>query len=401
MKFKILFVLGMSLFLSNIVFAEKSILYISDNTHISNYFNTKYIDMLQNLIDKDYVQDNVSVNNLSRFDINTTQCLELFDTMYKRGHQDSIILMIGDSNYHNLYGFSKYIKNRDINRTIKIKYPKNVYEINNEMLRAYAKTKKNTLTRIVSVVYNTLMGTGHKNFFEPKVVPNFYVLNNSFVKDNNFKATIEAYRYAWTLIRDKKYDEAKNFLKSVLEKKPSQSLLYYALGSVYLSENSKDCEYKALQCFEDGILVDPLNNENVCYKGLALIYMLYKGEITSEVLYFARELSEYITFQNEDFESIMAINTVDYNEKIKIIDSWILSDIDKLRNKAIMSNTKLIFTSYPEDLPVNSLISEYVKNNSRVLYMDNKYDDKDNSDFVIYRFAKKMYDFLKENKIIN
>ena len=178
-------------------------------------------------------------------------------------------------------------------------------------------------------------------------------------------------------------------------------MLYYALGSAYLYENNKDCEFKALQCFEDGILVDPLNKNNICYKGLVLLYMLYKGEITAEVLYFARGLNEYITFPNEELEAIMAINTVDYDKKIKVINDWILSDMEKLKNKAIVSNTKLIFTSYPEDLPINSLISEYVKNTSRVLYVDNKMDVKDNSDSVIYRFAKKMYDFLKENKIIN
>ncbi|MBR3627211.1 MAG: hypothetical protein IKN42_00005, partial [Elusimicrobia bacterium] len=230
---------------------------------------------------------------------------------------------------------------------------------------------------------------------------NFYALKNNFIIDNNLMATLETYRYAWTLIRANKYEEAKMFLSSILEKKPSQSMLYYALGSAYLSENAKDCEFKALQCFEDGILVDPLNKDNICYKGLVLLYMSYKGEITAEVLYFARCLNEYITSPNEELEAILAINTINYDEKIKIINDWILSDMEKIKNKAIVSNTKLIFTSYPEDIPINSLISEYVKNTSRVLYIDNKADVEDNSDFVVYRFAKKMYDFLKENKIIN
>lgn len=401
MRFKFLFVSIMLFFVSTIVFAEKSILYINDNTYMSNYFNTKYIDMLQTLIDDEFGKDNVNINNFSKFDMNTTQCIEFFDNIYNTNHQDAIVLMIGDSNYHNLYGFSKYIKSRHLNESIKIRDPKNIYEINNGILKLYAGSNKNTLTKIVGVVYNTLMGNGQKVSFIPKVVPSFYALKNNFKSDNNLMATLETYRYSWELINSNKYDEARTFLTSILEKKPSQSMLYYALGSAYLSENSEHCEFKALKCFEDGILVDPLNADNICYKGLVLLYMLYKGEINAEVLYFARGLNELLPVPNENLESILAINTVNYDEKIKVINDWILSDMEKLKNKAILSNTKLIFTSYPEDIPINSLISEYAKNSSRVLYIDNKIDVKDNSDSVIYRFAKKMYDFLKENKIIN
>ena len=160
MKFKFLFISAMLFFVSGIIFAEKSILYINDNTHVSNYFNIKYIDMLQSLIDDDLGKNNVNVNNFSMFDMNTSQCLEVFDNIYSKNHQDAIVLMIGDSNYHNLYGFSKYIKSRYLNEPVEIKAPRNIYEINSEMLKLYAGTDKNTLTKVVGVVCNTLVGTG-------------------------------------------------------------------------------------------------------------------------------------------------------------------------------------------------------------------------------------------------
>ena len=401
MKFKILFISAILLFVSNVSFSEESILYITDNTHISDSFNIKYIDMLQSFVDDDFGKNKVNISNVSRFDMNTTQCVEFFDTLYNRRHQDAIVLMIGDSNYHNLYGFSKYMKSIRMDTPVTIKEPKDIYEINNEMLKLYAVAKKNTLTKVVSGVYNTIMGTGSEVVFVPKVIPNFYVLNNSFSKDDNFMATMNTYRYAWSLIKSEKYEEARIFLHSIIEKKPSQSMLYYALGSAYLSENSKDCEFKALQCFEDGILVDPLNKDNICYKGLVFLYMLYKGDITAEVLFFARGLNEFITFQNDELESILSINTVNYDEKIKVINNWIVSDMDKIKNKAIRANTKLIFSSYPDDIPINALISDYVKNSSRVLYIDNKFDVKENPDFIVYRVAKKLYNFLKEHKIIS
>ena len=128
--------------------------------------------------------------------------------------------------------------------------------------------------------------------------------------------------------------------------------------------------------------------------------MMYEGESTAEVLFFVRELSEYITFPSDDMEAILNINTVDYNEKLKVINSWILSDMEKLKNKAIKSNTKLIFINYPDDIPINSLISEYVRNSSRVFYIENKFDIGDNLDFIVYRIASKIYDFFKKNNII-
>ena len=399
MKFKTLLVSVVLLFVSTVTFAEESILYISDNTHISDSFNIKSLDMLQTFIDDDFGKDKVNISNVSRFDMNTTQCVELFDALYHKGHQDAIVLMIGDSNYHNLYGFSKYIKSINLDKPLTIKSPKTVYEVNNEMLKLYSIANKSALTNIVNTVYNKIMGSGVNRSFVPKVIPNFYVLNKNFKKDDNFMATVNAYRYAWSLIKQGKYEEAKSFLNPIIESKPSQSMLYYALGSAYLSENNKDCEFKALQCFEDGVLVDPLNKENICYKGLVLLYMLYKGDITAEVLFFTRGLNEFITFPNDELESILAINTTNYDAKVKVINDWIVSDMDKLKNKAVGSNTKLIFSSYPDDIPINALIADYVKNSSRVLYIDNKINSQDNADFIVYRFAKKLYDFLKEHKI--
>ena len=399
MKFKIFIILTLILFPLSVLLADKSILYISDSVHMSDSFNTKYVDMLQSLIDDDFGKGAVNVSKVTKFDMNTTQCLELCDVLFSKKHQDTVILNVGDSNYHNLYGLSEYIKNRDRNKPLVIKEDKDINEINNEMSKLYGSGNSN-LTKIIGNVYNKLMGAGSNKTFKPKVIPNFYVLKSNFTVDTNFMATIKTYEQAWQLIKGKQYDEAKKFLTAIIEKKPSQSMLYYALGSTYLAENSEGCEQKALQCFEDGVLVDPLNKLNLCYKGLELIFMLYKGEITAEVLFFARGLNELITFPSEGLESIMAINTIDYNEKIQIINDWILSDIDKLRNKAFTSNTNLVFAGYPDDIPINNLLSDYAKNSSKALYVENKGELQDNSDFSIYSMAKKIYEFLKGHKFL-
>lgn len=400
MNFKKILILFFLVSFTSSIFAEKSILYISDSVYLSDSFNTKYMDMLESLAEDDYGKNEIKINKFSKFDMNTTQCIELCDMLYNQKHYDAVVLMVGNSNYHNLYGFSSYINNKNKDKSVIIKTPRNIYEINNEMLKLYAFTKKSTLTKLISSVYKSIIGSTANETFIPEVVPSFYVLNNNFNIDNNLFATIQTYSHAWKLIKEEKYNDAKIFLNSILEKKPSQSMLYYALGSAYLAEKMEDCELKALQCFEDGILVDPLNKENLCYKGLTLLYMMYKGKITAEVLYFARGLNKCITFPSEDLEAIMSINTVDYDKKIQVINNWILDDIEKLRNKSIVSNTNLIFTSYPDDIPINTLISDYVKDASRVSYVDNKTNMQENQDFIIYRMATKMYNFLKEKKFI-
>ena len=121
MKFKTLIVFILLLFSFTVVFAEKSIVYVSDSVYMSDYFNTKYIDMLQSLIDDDFGKGKVNVSKVTKFDMNTTQCLELCNALFNKKYQDTIILNVGDSNYHNLYGFSAYIKDRYRDKPVVIK----------------------------------------------------------------------------------------------------------------------------------------------------------------------------------------------------------------------------------------------------------------------------------------
>jgi tetratricopeptide (TPR) repeat protein len=388
MKFKIFLLLFISLATS--VFAEKSVLFITDNVSLSDSFNMKYTKSLQDFIDKDFGKDKIVLKDFSKFGINTTQCIELCNMLSRQNNSEAIILMVGLSNYHNLYGFSSYMKSIG-NIRLSIKESNlDIREINNKMLKIYSFAKET----ILSMVYKKITGTQTK-VFKPKVIPTFYALDNNFNTDNNIVASVETYKKSRELIKEKKFDEAKTLLQSALNKNPAQSMLHYALGSVYLAED-KDSQSKALQCFEEGILVDPLNTNNICYKGLSLIYMMYQGNITSEVLYFAKELDKYLPQTNEDVDAILSINTVDYNKKMEYINDWILSDINKLEKFSYKSNIKLIFLGYPKEDKINNLISNYVKNSSRIMFLDTD----NNSTLDTYVMAEKTYKFLKENNVL-
>ena len=379
-----------------------SILYISDNMHLDEDFDQKYVDMLQSFINEDKRND-IRIKKFLGFDINTTESIELFDMFNKDSVPKALVLMVGESNYHNLYGFSKYMNNRNRVRSTGYQNRKNLYEINAEMNRLYAPFKENFAKQVFGTAYRSVMSSGsNKKTFSPKVIPSFYALNKDFKKDYNILAAVQSYRHAWMLIRSKDFDKAKTFLRTILEKKSSQSMFYYALACAYLIENKEEkSELKALKLIEEGILVDPLNKENVCYKGLMFLFMIYKGEITSEILYFSRSLNKCYANISDEISAITAINTPDYQKKVEVIDDWILFDIDEIKRKCYNLKVPLIFASYPDDLKINALIFKHIQNSSNTTYMDNRTGEQEEVNFFIYRIAKKMYEFLKANKIID
>lgn len=401
MKFKLLLTSFLFIIFYSIAYsAETNILYISDNIHLTNSFDTKYIDMIQKFIDDDYGKNKIQIQKISRFDINTTECFEFLEIFNQKKLPKAVILMVGEANYHNLYGFSTYIQNRDKDKSKSIPIPKTLQQVNKEMAVIYGLEKEQILNKVIDVAYKQVINGGKKDF-KPKVVPKFFVLKDKFSIDNNILSSVEVYRHAWSLIREKQFDKAKEFLNAVLDKKPSQSMLYYALGSLYLIEQKENAESNALKAFEEGILVEPFNKNNLCYKGLILLFMMYKGEITAEVLYFSRALNFCVANISDEVSAITTINTPNYDKKIQVIDKWILYDIAKIAQICNNENIKLIFTTYPVDVEVNKVISDHVNGSDNTFFFSNKVSPDENVDFKIYRLAKSMYSFLKDNKIIN
>lgn len=396
MKFKILLICSLViLFYMPGYGQEQTILYISDNIVLSNSFDTKYIDMLQSFVDDDSGKGKIHIRQVSRFDINTTECFEFLKAFNQRYLPRAVILMAGEANYHNLYGFSAYIKDRDKHKTKQIGVPKSLKQINEEMAVIYGVKNPDVFT----VAYKHIMQNDRKDF-KPKVIPDFYALKENFAADTNIMALMETYRHAWTLIREQKFDDAKEFLNTTLEKKPGQSSLYYALGSLYLIEQKENCEKNALKAFENGILVNPFDKENLCYKGLVLLFMMYKGEITAEVLYFARLLNSSVPNISDEISAITTINTPKHEEKSKFINNWVLYDVEKIRQMCIESGVSLILSGYPAEAKINGVINNYAANAGNILFFGNVANKNDEENFMLYRLAKEMYLFLKKNAII-
>ncbi len=392
------------------VFAD-SLLYISDNVFADDEFDNRFIKTLQSFIDGSNSEENdakdgkknkkIKIEKFSGSDINTTESIELFDMFSKSTTPKALILMVGESNYYNLYGFSKFMNNRNgINEEEEI-IRKNLYEINSEMKKIYEPFIEDagTAKQAVKAAYKSIIDEPDNKLFRPKVIPEFYALRDDFKKDINIFGAVQSYRHAWDLIRNKEYDKAKEFLSSLIESR-IQSMFFYALASAYLDEGSDGCEVKALKLLEEGILTDPLNKENVCYKGVMSLFMMYKGEITAEVLFFSRALNKSFSNISDEISAITAINTPDHNNKIQIIDDWIIFDFDEIKKRCFTHKVPLIYASYPDNSEMNDLISRYAKNSSNVSFVENKFNQSQELDSYIYKTAENMYNFLKEKKIL-
>ncbi len=404
MNFKKFLVLCFSvlLFPFSVSMAGDTILYISDHD-TDDKFSQRYTSALQSFISSQRQNNKIKVEKFLGFNINTTESIELIKMFCKKNIPNAVVLMVGESNYYNVYGFAKFMnRNEQNDGQNEQQDSKTLFEINSKMSKIYDIYKDSSVDPAVEAAYKAVLPGQNIKDFRPVVIPKFYALDKDFKKENaiNFMAAASMYRHAWDLIRNKEYDKAKEFLNNILSNKHASSMFYYALSSACLAENKKGCEKEALRLLEEGILIDPLDKENICYKGLMSMFVMYKGEITSEILFFSRSLNKCFVNISDEISAINAINTPDYDSKIGIIDDWILFDFGEIQKLCYTFGIPFIFASYPDNVDINSLIYGYIKNSSRSAYIENKIDEQKSYDLYIRDIAKKMYEFLKEKNIV-
>lgn len=416
MNFKKILVLCLCflLFPLSVYSAEECILYISDHD-TEDEFSERYTNTLQSFISGQRSNKKIKIEKFLGFNINTTESIELISMFCKKNIPKALILMVGESNYYNVYGFAKFMnKKENDNALTEDQSKKTVKDINTEIADIYSAYKKGSINPSVEAAYKAVIPEANGKIFRPTVLPEFYALDEDFSNDANVNlmSAVSMYKHSWDLIRNKEYDKAKEFLNNILEKKYVYSMFYYALASAYLAESEPDCEKKALKLLEEGILLDPLDKKNICYKGIMSMFMMYKGEITSEILFFSRALNKCFLNISDEISAINAINTPDYDSKIEIIDDWILSDFDEIQKICYSLKIPFIFASYPDNADINSLIYGHVKDSAKSAYVENKIDKSENNDGTeviavpektdsyIYDIAKNMYKFLKEKGIV-
>lgn len=340
-----------------------------------------YSDLIRSMLEKQYGAKKTAVFNYCFHNMNTAEIMFLIaDLIEKQPNIEVILLMAGEGNFYNLAGYSNYLISKgnyipqeafinDYDIDSLIKFNTGVASMYNSP-KAYSKNA--SLKYIVSTAYRSITGISPKRIagYKPKIIPSFVVL----LKDthNNVPTAVNhsQYRLAWKYINDRRYDEAEAILKDMLKENPVNSNIYYALGSIYLLNDSDNPE-NALKMFEEGILVNPFDKNNRCYKGLATIYMSYEGRIVYEVLYFVSVIKSYLGERIPEVNSIAAMNTPEYNKKISAVSDWIAADIKKINDMCSEKGIKLIVSDYPFEAKANSVLRNYFAFNANITFISN------------------------------
>lgn len=377
---------------------KTNIFCIGDSIVLGNKGIYIYSDILQLLFDKEYGSSKISVYNYSFFDMNTTQCLKLIGDLLSKPDNmtEFIVIMAGEANYYNLNGFTDYLISEGMYSSQDAFISENdidaVKKLNTGVASMYnspaAHSNKASLHYAFSAAYRYIAGHTPKKIdgYVPKVIPSFLVLSDDNIRNVDYVSFNARYKIAWDFINAKKYKEAEAVLKEMLRHKPLDSSLYYTLGSLYLMDSSNSRVNEALKMFEEGILINPFDKSNQCYKGLSVMYMSYDGKIVSEIMYFARVMKSYLGEKIPEINSITALNTTDYDTKVRMINEWVISDIKKIDVLCKSKNVQLLVVDYPLDAKV----SEFLRNAlsfSNIVFIDNKSVSKDSDsvqDATIY-----------------
>lgn len=360
---------------------------IGDSIVLGNKGAYVYSDILQLLFDKEYGSGKVSVYNYSFFDMNTSQCLKLAGDLLSApdNKTEFIVIMAGEANHYNLNGYTDYLSSQGLyvpqSAFIEGSDIDSVKKLNTGVASMYnspaAYSDKACLQYAFSAAYRSIAGSSPKKIggYVPKIIPSFMILAQEDAEKPIPAASFKTkYKLVWDFAGSQKYKEAQNLLKEMLRGRPLDSSLYYALGSVYLADKSGSGVNEALKMFEEGILVNPFDKSNQCYKGLSVIYMSYDGKIISEVLYFSRVLKSYLGELIPEINSITALNTADYDVKVRMINEWVLSDIKKMDELCKSKGARLLVADYP----LNSKVGAFLRNAlsfGNITFIESKADE--------------------------
>ncbi len=361
--------------------AKTNIFCVGDSIVLGNVGTYTYSDMMQSLFDKQYGQGKVAVYNYSFFDMNTTQSLRLIsDLILKKNQVEAVVIMAGEANFYNLNGYTDYLsfygKYFPQIPLISEADENSLEKLNIAVASVYgsplAHTDKAVIQQAFFTAYKSIIGSIPKMVggFSPKVVPAFYVLSEDPVKaaivDPSFA---NRYKAAWDLINAGRKNEAEKILKEMAAANPFDSRLYYALGSLYMADGTKKLN-QALRMFEEGILINPFDTANQCYKGLSIMYMSYDGIISSEILYFSKVMKSFLGEAVPEINAICAMDTTHHADKMALIGEWIVSDMEKINEVCKNAGIRLIIVDYPLDARVNALLKKAFAGGG-VVFVDN------------------------------
>jgi tetratricopeptide (TPR) repeat protein len=358
---------------------KKSVLFITDTIVFGNNGVKEYSSVLQNVFDKEFGKNKTEVKTYSFFDLNTSQALRLAQALLEENKDvHCLILTVGEGNFYNLNGFSGYLsyEGKYLPRQSVISPDDSdaSFKLNLAMADFYnsisATPQSSKLKYSASAAYRQIAKSSPRLFngYRAKVIPSFVLLRPDAGQFSTASFS-DGNKLVWSYIGKKQYLKAEELLQEMLSADPLNSGIYYALGSLRLTSDKKQAE-AALAAFEDGILTNPFDPNNKCYKALALMYMSYKGKIVNEILYFSGVLKSFIGETNPEINAICAMNSADYDDKIYDVNRWIISDVKRIDDLCRQKGVRLIVGGYPAGFKAESVLKSILYS-PNAIFVDN------------------------------
>ncbi|MDR3113074.1 MAG: hypothetical protein LBU09_01725 [Endomicrobium sp.] len=391
-KFSVCFFLATFLFCPSSWAAQKAkskVLFITDSIVLGNNGVKEYSSALQGMFDKEYGKNKIEVKDYSFFDLNSSHAMKLARSLLKKNQDvQCVIVTVGEGNFYNLNGFADYLsyegKYLPLKAVISPNEPDAAFKLNLSVADFYnsiaVTAQSSRLKYSASAAYRQIAGNAPKTFngYRAKIIPSFVLLradSNPFAaasfSDNN--------KLVWSYIGKKQYSKAEELLLKMLDDDPLNSGIYYALGSLKITRDKKQAD-AALSAFENGILANPFDANNKCYKALALMYMSYRGRIVNEILYFSGVLKSFIGEANPEINAICALGRSDYDDKIYNINRWIISDLKRIDDLCRQKGVLLIISGYPSGAKAESVLKNILYSPNAVFIDNSQISVDGNSD---------------------
>lgn len=298
-----------------------------------------YPAQLENLLNLSLKEKKFQVINSGAGRVNTAIVLDSLPDLIDRFKPKIIILMVGEANYLNFWGYKKYL-----NR---------IYGQEDEKLADKVKRIFKKKERIPAQVFLGNDAEDGNSDFETK---DFYAVNSDkaweYMYRGNYEQALRLFTEAIKNYPDDpdnyrglgklsfkkgQYDRALEWFDKAIEIKPISSV-YFDLGRTYTYMGNSA---KAIESFKKAVDLNPYEIE--AYQCIGELYRT-QGRFDEALNFFAGEEK-----RNPEVSDILELfkKEGDFGEKIK---EWISSDLNEIVRVCKSNRVKLILANYPSPL---------------------------------------------------
>jgi tetratricopeptide (TPR) repeat protein len=309
-----------------------------------------YPRQLEDLLNLALDDKRIKVINRGKPAQNTTQLIDEIQYDINAIRPNLIILMTGDANKWNFFGYQKYLKRKSLFSVLNDQiYRVRIFKLV-KLLCFDIKTRSKSEIFIDNKIMKTTKIYKHSN-----------KNNKSYYKGSVSRAKNYGISYndtGWAYKNQGEYDKALMCFKEGLKANPADSRNYSAIGWIYIDQGEYD---KALKWLKAGIKMNPVDTNG--YNGIGRIYK-DQGKYREAIEFFKN--SEKFNPELKDFIKMFEAGE---NINVKIVD-WVSDDIEKIIKICKENQVTIMLQDYPEHAEFSDVFKNIALKHS-IFFVDN------------------------------